>query len=211
MPGRAAALWFLPESPRWLVVDGQLDTALAVIHQVYTKEKLPLGGALQQADAVACAAVAICACACLLAGLRAAQDGRRYADNAPGLAAAASCGHSAAHVLGRRDAQPGGRAGVQESTAEVEHELLELWSSVEKDKDARRELAAATHVARQAQRHGKGRHHKQVGTLACLPDCCWCLRLQMRWQLWPMYACMAGSADQADRQSQAAPARCALS
>ena len=44
----------------------------------------------------------------------------------------------------------------------MEHELLELWSSVEKDKDARRELAAATHVARQMRRTGKGRHHKQA-------------------------------------------------
>ena len=61
--------------------------------------------------------------------------------------------------------QPGAvHVGVQESTAEVEHELLELWSSVEKDKDARRELAAATHVARQMQRHANGRHHKQVCT-----------------------------------------------
>ena len=39
----AGAMWFLPESPRWLVVDGQLDAALGVIHRIYTKNKLPLG------------------------------------------------------------------------------------------------------------------------------------------------------------------------
>ena len=39
----AAALVLLPESPRWLVVNGQLDAALAVIHRIYTKSDLPLG------------------------------------------------------------------------------------------------------------------------------------------------------------------------
>lgn len=39
----AAAMWMLPESPRWLVVDGRLDEALAVIHVMFTNAKLPLG------------------------------------------------------------------------------------------------------------------------------------------------------------------------
>ena len=65
------ALFILPESPRWLVVNARLDEALAVIHKVYTDSSLPLGS--------------------------------------------------------------------QESTAEVEQELMELWSSVEKDKAAARE------------------------------------------------------------------------
>lgn len=67
----AVALFVLPESPRWLVVNAQLDEALAVIHRIYTDSILPFGS--------------------------------------------------------------------QESTAEVEQELMELWSSVEKDKAAARE------------------------------------------------------------------------
>lgn len=48
----AAALFMLPESPRWLVVNGRLDEALAVIHAVYTSKVLPSGGShLQQGAA----------------------------------------------------------------------------------------------------------------------------------------------------------------
>lgn len=39
----AASLFILPESPRWLVVNGHLDVALAVIHRVFTKSVLPAG------------------------------------------------------------------------------------------------------------------------------------------------------------------------
>ena len=45
----------------------------------------------------------------------------------------------------------------------MEHELLELWSSVEKDKDARREAAAAAHLTRQQRRSAHKRSRaKQV-------------------------------------------------
>ena len=39
----AAALLLLPESPRWLVVNGQLDAALAVMRQLYSSGILPAG------------------------------------------------------------------------------------------------------------------------------------------------------------------------
>ena len=39
----AVAMWILPESPRWLVVDGRLDEALAVIHVMFTNDRLPAG------------------------------------------------------------------------------------------------------------------------------------------------------------------------
>ena len=39
----AVSLFILPESPRWLVVNGHLDMALAVIHRVFTRSVLPTG------------------------------------------------------------------------------------------------------------------------------------------------------------------------
>ena len=42
----AAGLFVLPESPRWLVVSGRLDEALAVIHKIYTSAGLQNGDTL---------------------------------------------------------------------------------------------------------------------------------------------------------------------
>ena len=81
------AMFILPESPRWLVTQGELDKALAVIHQVYTRNQLPLG--------------------------------------------------------------------AQQSTAEVEQELMELWSSVEKERDAVRESKLVAHQQSIAKRAAK--------------------------------------------------------
>ncbi|KAK9835166.1 hypothetical protein WJX81_002425 [Elliptochloris bilobata] len=99
----SAALVLLPESPRWLVVQGRLDEALAVMHRVLTNVRLP--------------------------------------------------------------------QGAQRSTAEVEDELLALWSSVEKDKAAAKEcVAAATGVVRRRRRRAGGR---SAGDAAA-----------RRWKLW---------------------------
>ena len=46
----AAALVLLPESPRWLVVQGKLDEALAVMHRILTNARLPQGEFPRVAD-----------------------------------------------------------------------------------------------------------------------------------------------------------------
>ena len=43
VPLRAAALFILPESPRWLVVNSRLDEALAVIKRILASTTLPDG------------------------------------------------------------------------------------------------------------------------------------------------------------------------
>ncbi|PSC70824.1 inositol transporter 2 isoform B [Micractinium conductrix] len=92
------ALCLLPESPRWLVIRGKLDEALAVIHRVYTSKALP--------------------------------------------------------------------AGMQHSTAEVEEELMQLWSSVEKDREA-----AAAQRAQHAERQRRRQEQREtrVAPLADAP------------------------------------------
>ena len=71
-------------------------------------------------------------------------------------------------------------AGVQQSTAEVEDELLALWSSVEKDKAAVRErLTAAAGLARRKGRRGPRR---AAGDGAAVRWRLWNTRRGGRWQ-----------------------------
>ena len=63
-----------------------------------------------------------------------------------------------------RTALPWAAAGSQASTADAERELMELWSAVEKDKEAARERALA---ARRAQ-FARLRH--QVHLARCSPS-----------------------------------------
>ena len=64
----------------------------------------------------------------------------------------------ASECLPGSDSRLRAAAGAQESTAEVEDELLALWSSVEKDKAAAREhVAAAAGLARRKRRRVGGR------------------------------------------------------
>ncbi|KAL4517815.1 hypothetical protein Ndes2526B_g02211 [Nannochloris sp. 'desiccata'] len=92
------AVCLLPESPRWLVVSGRLDDALAVIHRVHTSQLLPVG--------------------------------------------------------------------AQYSTAEVENELMELWSSVERDKDAAARRAEEARLRRRGGGNSAGASGQGGGRLA---------------------------------------------
>ena len=59
----AVSLFILPESPRWLVVNGHLDVALAVIHRVYTKSILPAGRTPARFACCTCQSMAFAAAA----------------------------------------------------------------------------------------------------------------------------------------------------
>ena len=114
----AAGLFVLPESPRWLVVSGRLDEALAVIHKIYTS-----------------------------AGL---QNGIHTIFHLPLRSLVPQLIPSAVKVLGQlwgMEIMEGNQHMVALCADEVEQELMELWSNVEKEKAAKQERTAARQAA----------------------------------------------------------------
>jgi len=64
-----AALFLLPESPRWLVVNGQLEAALLVMHCLYASgPSMAPGhqGSTEASTAKVCGGLRVCICAVVI-------------------------------------------------------------------------------------------------------------------------------------------------
>lgn len=120
----AAALFVLPESPRWLVVNNRLDEALVVIGSVYKSAGLANGETGNLAHV-----------ACPLSGVNL-------------MSVSLPCKHLYLHRP--RESLTALLFTREDMLAEdVEQELMELWSNVEKEKAARQETTARHHLVRQ--------------------------------------------------------------
>lgn len=184
------ALVVLPESPRWLVVQGKLDAALAAMHRIHTSTHLPAGVPLPRAfpltastvckPSTACGRLRVYGCCRESVSLqpREASGGETAAGKRHRGSGRSGCERQTGGVRERNRvgkqgisvcrgeggegstwregcacrctaweeggvSGAGGCAGQHGSTAEVEAELLELWSNVEKERAEAQSRGAA--------------------------------------------------------------------
>lgn len=126
-----ASLVSLPESPRWLVMRGQLDEALATLHTIVASSSSSKGRRRVRSW---------CARQAAMQQVRAAADAA--AGLQPELAGASAAAEDAAWLNAAPEAgRP--RNAEQQALEAAEDELLLLWSSVQKEQAAGLELRQA--------------------------------------------------------------------
>lgn len=129
-----ASLVSLPESPRWLVIRGQLDEALATLHTIVASSSSSSKGRRRGRSWRARQAA--------MQQVRAAADAAAGLQPEPADAAAAAAAEDAAWLNAAPEAgRP--RNAEQQALEAAEDELLLLWSSVQKEQAAGLELRQA--------------------------------------------------------------------